>query len=634
LCITSTIGEEIKIKDHSEHFSIESFDINKPGYYFENYGPTRLVGGEYTLMAYLSLTEYNEKYEYLEKSISELNENCKKDDKHRLICSKFDNIITGMFTEISMQRENIIISLGRDEIKREKRGAINIIGNALHVLFGVCDDECTKKVNRALIEQQKNSGNVLHLMKKQTTLVKTTMQRIGASIEETQQLHEELRGKQQELVKRMNSLTNVTNDVLDLLLFNSVQNLHLALINQYAYETLMLNQIITAARTGVIHTSLLTPKDLSETLNDIAHRLRTKMHLPMGTIPNELYELRKIIKITTIYTQDKLLFVIKIPLVTEIELTMYNAIPVPMMGNVTYILKPEQPFIAITKDRRQFTTFTSEQIRTCTETNIFRICNIYQPIRDNKATKQCEVELFHKPEKVPDECEPHAINLNRNIYHKLRFRNEWLFATTNDTLTINCANLEEATIIRIKGTGIIKINDTTCEVSAENVILTATQEITNKKYINFVPVTNMSMLTTKFPKKLHFAKLKSINNTIGMKLNHLGELSHSVDNLEELISKEEERQRNEQHKEIHSNLIYVTLILGVLSMVLIIIVYVTIKYKIKCYKNKQNIEEPKIYKLSKRNLEDYELGNIEERNELEVEEEGVYPHISNNHLIR
>uniref|UniRef100_A0A2S2R806 Uncharacterized protein n=1 Tax=Sipha flava TaxID=143950 RepID=A0A2S2R806_9HEMI len=151
-------------------------------------------------------------------------------------------------------------------------------------------------------------------------------------------------------------------------------------------------------------------------------------------------------------------------------------------------------------------------------------------------------------------------------------------------------------------------------------MLIATQEITNKKYINFIPITNMSMLITKFPKKLNFAKLKNINNTIGIKLNHLGELSHSVDNLEELISKEEERQRNEQHKEIHSNLIYVTLILGILSIVLIIIVYVTIKNKIQCYKNKQNIEDPKIYKLSKRDLEDYELRNIEERDELEVRE--------------
>jgi hypothetical protein len=133
---------------------------------------------------------------------------------------------------------------------------------------------------------------------------------------------------------------------------------------------------------------------------------------------------------------------------------------------------------------------------------------------------------------------------------------------------------------------------------------------------------------------MHLARLKNINNTIGIKLNHLGNLSHSVDNLEELISKEEETQRNEQHKEIHSNLIYVTLILGVLSMVLIIIVYVTIKFKIQCYKNKQIIEEPKIYKLSKRDLENYELGNIEERKELEVREEEVYPHISNNHLIR
>jgi hypothetical protein len=33
-----------------------------------------------------------------------------------------------------------------------------------------------------------------------------------------------------------------------------------------------------------------------------------------------------------------------------------------------------------------------------------------------------------------------------------------------------------------------------------------------------------------------------------MKLNHLDKLSHSVDNLEELISKEEERQINKQHK--------------------------------------------------------------------------------------
>jgi hypothetical protein len=83
---------------------------------------------------------------------------------------------------------------------------------------------------------------------------------------------------------------------------------------------------------------------------------------------------------------------------------------------------------------------------------------------------------------------------------------------------------------------------------------------------------------------MHLAKLKNINNTIGMKLNHLGELSHSVDNLEELINKEKERERNEQHKEIHSSLIFVTLILGVLSMTLIIIVYVTIKYKIQWIK--------------------------------------------------
>jgi hypothetical protein len=62
--------------------------------------------------------------------------------------------------------------------------------------------------------------------------------------------------------------------------------------------------------------------------------------------------------------------------------------------------------------------------------------------------------------------------------------------------------------------------------------------------------------------------------------------------------------------------------------------YVNIKYKIECNKNRLIAEEPKVYKLSKRDLEDYELGTIEEREKLEVREEGVYLHISNNHLIR
>jgi pyruvate formate-lyase activating enzyme-like uncharacterized protein len=53
---------------------------------------------------------------------------------------------------------------------------------------------------------------------------------------------------------------------------------------------------------------------------------------------------------------------------------------------------------------------------------------------------------------------------------------------------------------------------------------------------------------------MHLAQLKTINDTTGMKFNNLGEMSHSIENLEELIDKETQRQRNE-HKKIYSNLI-------------------------------------------------------------------------------
>jgi hypothetical protein len=56
--------------------------------------------------------------------------------------------------------------------------------------------------------------------------------------------------------------------------------------------------------------------------------------------------------------------------------------------------------------------------------------------------------------------------------------------------------------------------------------------------------------------------------------------------------------------------------------------------KIQCYKNKQDIDEPKIYKLSKKDLDNYELRATKERKEMELREEVVYPHINHNQIIR
>jgi len=62
-----------------------------------------------------------------------------------------------------------------------------------------------------------------------------------------------------------------------------VHNLYTIITNQYAYETQTLGQIVTAAREGIIHPSLMTPQKLASTLKSIELTIKKQYSIPMGT---------------------------------------------------------------------------------------------------------------------------------------------------------------------------------------------------------------------------------------------------------------------------------------------------------------------------------------------------------------
>jgi hypothetical protein len=272
----------------------------------------------------------------------------------------------------------------------------------------------------------------------------------------------------------------------------------------------------------------------------------------MGTQPSELYELRKLTELTVYYDNEQIVFITKIPLVTDIELTLYNAIPVPITEvkeNKTkkVIISTENPYIAKTKDRRHFTTFTEVQLGTCKDNSIFRVCNPYQ--QENNGQQSCEVELFNKPELVPKTCKPLVTVIDRNIYHKLRYQNEWIYSVINDNLVISCTEIQEPQIHRIAGEGIIKIIDNSCTITGKNVILTAIDTITKDIHADFIPRTNMKELFNLIPERVKSNRKQKYSNKKELKLEDLHGVSQSLDDIEELINVEEERQHNcSRHK--------------------------------------------------------------------------------------
>lgn len=298
----------------------------------------------------------------------------------------------------------------------------------------------------------------------------------------------------------------------------------------------------------------------------------------MRTQPSEIYELSKITKMAVYYSGNQIVFLIKIPLVTELELTLYKILPIPHRFNKNHsiVLKPEFQYVGITKNRRQFKTFTETQLLSCTETELFNICPEFQPIQYESVRQPCEISLFKNPEVLPNNCEAGVIIITKNIYHKLKYSNTWLYTTINDTLTITCQRETEPYILKIQSQGLIYLNQD-CRAYANDIVLNPTREIKSKFYVNFIPKLSEGSLAMKIPKAipaLEMPKYKHKNDLL--KLDNIHELAHSLDDIQLMVENELDRQ-NGHVQTNHHYLIYAIIGLLLFSFILILILYVMYK---------------------------------------------------------
>lgn len=188
-------------------FTNEEFK-NETTIFFENQGELRIVGAHWELVTYVPLVNYDNRYNQLANEILNMTSHCKDLLSEYEICSRFSNILKSTFVEIASQREQMYESIGRynstnESMKegntvviRNKRGLVNIIGTAMKTLFGVCDDDCTKENNENIQKIENSNVNMLHILKNQTTVVKSAVQGIGSASTEMNKLYIELGEKQ------------------------------------------------------------------------------------------------------------------------------------------------------------------------------------------------------------------------------------------------------------------------------------------------------------------------------------------------------------------------------------------------------------------------------------------------------
>lgn len=578
-------------------YTIEEFK-NETSIFYENQGEIRIIGAHWELVTYIPLSDYDLRHYQLELEIRNMDEHCKGNMTDREMCSKYDNVLKTTFNEISVQRKQMYESIGRYlspgehttiRSARVKRGLVNMIGSAMKTLFGVCDEECAEETLRHIDKVEGTNERMIHVIKDQTTVVKSSIVGINSASTKLNQLYDELRQKQLSLETNIKALINNTYTLETLLLSNRIFSIFTALMTQYSYETQTLSAIITAARTGVLHPSLVTPRELAAQLVEVKLNLPLNLNLPMGTLPSEIHEFTKITKIAVFYSGDQIVFLIKIPLITETQLTLFKIIPIPHPVDIdrpdnkshSIVLKPEYQYVGITKNRRQFTTFTETELLHCTETETFTICPEFQPIQHESKEQPCEISLFKNPDQLPQNCESGVIIISKNIYHKLKYANTWIYTTKKDTLTITCQGIQEPYIEKIKNQGIIKLNQE-CRAYAEHVVLNPTREIKTKYFTNFIPKIGVGSISYKINNSIKGIKIEKYRHKFdARKLDNIHEMAHSLDDVERMIDEEILRQSGvEVQSNNHSLMMYAIIALLVFSMFLLAFIYISYKCKL------------------------------------------------------
>ena len=104
------------------------------------------------------------------------------------------------------------LSLGSELVednnnKRKRRGLINMIGNAMYTLFGVCDDKCTEKTQEAIKSTEESGNKILHIMKEQTTVIKATVKKIGNTVNQTDTIYKTITSKEQKNLRKNRTVT-------------------------------------------------------------------------------------------------------------------------------------------------------------------------------------------------------------------------------------------------------------------------------------------------------------------------------------------------------------------------------------------------------------------------------------------
>lgn len=497
---------------------------SSPGIFFNKLGNAKISNKKITLIHYINTTIFDEtlniaeKYYYKSTSICTL---VPKNHSNAATCNFQLKLLDQQIQEIKTLIKNVKLH------HRNKRGLINAGSVALKWLIGTPDSDdalfYTNSIN-SLIDERKTQA---FLMKDQVKIIGETLRIYNTTIRQVQAAENLLNYNLNTFNEYLSNYSLIVNqnsielEILDhLLLIKQLNDMNLQKLQQYSLT-------LTLIRHNIIDYEVINPFVLINELLEIP-----QVNLPFSVDTQNIENFYKIINAKSFISDETLVIIIRIPVVSPIDYQIFQIFPLPVIHpktNILTFIKPNYQYLIASMGNLQFAPLKNLE-KYCKLINQIYVCNNINTLDRNPA-KICEIQIFDpSDDKIPESCTLTRIPAQAEIWQPLQ-TNKWIFVL-NKPIRGNLICNEIETTIKLHGTGTIQL-DNNCTLKTHNTILETTQEILIKKLQIKIPQINITS-NIDFKPALKFKPLETIK-VVDLNMEDLDFTQHKLNELQETL---------------------------------------------------------------------------------------------------
>jgi hypothetical protein len=300
------------------------------------------------------------------------------------------------------------------------------------------------------------------------------------------------------------------------------------------------------AHKGVMQPQILSPSHLMQVLKDSQDSFPRDLQVPTPLSEVYTYQLINIVTVEVYIVDDKMVYVLKVPLTSHSVYDVYRILPFPIKvtdtKNKYTFIQPEKEIILMDQTKQFYVRLTQNELSHCRKISEDRlVCKQRFPIQISPSTSDCEALMLQPIRMIPKSCTQKILEIRETLWTPLK-DNSWLFvAPVPDHLTTVCSG-QKPSDIEIKDSGMLTFLSDCTGYGDKIMIRSITTHYVNRTGKDIIPELELPFdcCDSGINKiNLDELQLESPIKNVLMHYDELGIASYKVSEVEKLIEEQE-----------------------------------------------------------------------------------------------